>query len=281
VGRYAGAFGATSRRDRITVELRRLIRTGIAASALGHLFAVTMVLVSAEVHPYGPVTAEPVTVDIVTPDEVPAPKPVELPPEPKAEPSDSFDLSSKAAAAAAATPAAPEAVAAPPQKQAAPSSKRSVSQQVAAQAPPPPTSPAPAYTPPQPDLTIKYNVLLGLPPDAGPGGFDGPSSPKTDAVSSLLAAFRRHLRTCSKLPKSVAASEPIRIMLRVSMTTDGNLAGEPVLVEASASAKGPALMQGAIAALQACQPYTMLPADRYGEWKVLDLSFTPRDFAGG
>jgi hypothetical protein len=23
-----------------------------------------------------------------------------------------------------------------------------------------------------------------------------------------------------------------------------------------------------------------LPADRYGEWKVLDLSFTPRDFAG-
>jgi hypothetical protein len=22
----------------------------------------------------------------------------------------------------------------------------------------------------------------------------------------------------------------------------------------------------------------MLPADRYGEWKVLDLSFTPHDF---
>jgi len=40
------------------------------------------------------------------------------------------------------------------------------------------------------------------------------------------------------------------------------------------------LMQGAIKALQACQPYAMLPADRYGEWKVLDLSFTPQDFAG-
>jgi hypothetical protein len=23
----------------------------------------------------------------------------------------------------------------------------------------------------------------------------------------------------------------------------------------------------------------MLPKDRYGEWKVIDLSFTPRDFA--
>ena len=53
---------------------------------------------------------------------------------------------------------------------------------------------------------------------------------------------------------------------------------EPVLIEASASAKGPALMQGAIGALQACQPYAMLPVDRYGEWKVLDLSFTPQDF---
>ena len=31
---------------------------------------------------------------------------------------------------------------------------------------------------------------------------------------------------------------------------------------------------------EACQPYAMLPADRYGEWKVLDLSFTPQDFAG-
>jgi hypothetical protein len=25
----------------------------------------------------------------------------------------------------------------------------------------------------------------------------------------------------------------------------------------------------------------MLPQDRYGEWKTLDLSFTPQDFAGG
>jgi hypothetical protein len=262
------------------VELRQLIRTGIAASALGHLLAVTMVLISAEVHPFAPVPSEPMTVDIVTPDEVPAPKPVELPPEPKAEPSDSFDLSSKAAAAAAASP---EAAAAPPQQQAPPSIARVAKQQAAALAPMPTPTPSsvPAYAPPEPDLTIKYNVLLGLPPDAGPGGFDGPSSPKTDAASSLLAAFRRHLRTCSKLPKSVASSEPIRIMLRVSMTTDGKLAGDPVLIEASASAKGPALMQSAIGALQACQPYTMLPVDRYGEWKVLDLSFTPQDFAGG
>ena len=65
------------------------------------------------------------------------------------------------------------------------------------------------------------------------------------------------------------------------MTPDGRLAADPILIEASASMKGPLLMQGAISALQACQPYAMLPADRYGEWKVLDLSFTPQDFSGG
>jgi hypothetical protein len=53
------------------------------------------------------------------------------------------------------------------------------------------------------------------------------------------------------------------------------------LLEASASAKGPLLMQRAMDALQACQPYTMLPADKYKEWKVLDLSFTPQDFIAG
>ena len=65
---------------------------------------------------------------------------------------------------------------------------------------------------------------------------------------------------------------------RVLMTPDGRLAAPPMLVEASASAKGPALMQSAMSALQACQPYSMLPADKYREWKVLDLNFTPQNF---
>ena len=40
------------------------------------------------------------------------------------------------------------------------------------------------------------------------------------------------------------------------------------------------LLHSAIAGLKQCQPYKMLPADRYGEWKVLDLDFTPKDFSG-
>jgi len=106
-----------------------------------------------------------------------------------------------------------------------------------------------------------------------------PAIEAADIASTLVAEFRRHLKTCSKLPASLASNDDVKVKLRVLMTPDGRLAGEPILIEASASMKGPLLMQGAIRALSACQPYAMLPVDRYGEWKVLDLSFTPRDFS--
>ena len=264
------------------MEPRRFIRSGIAASAIGHLSILTAVLIFTEVHPLGTVTAEPITVDIVSPDEAAKAEPL---PTPKTEPSHPFDLSSKSASSSPAAAAAP-AAATQPQKQATlstPSLNRQEAQQANAQPQPPSTSPLPAYRPPEPDLSIKYHVLLGLPPDlpqAKSGDFDAPASKTADIASSLITEFRRHLRTCSKLPGSIAASDKVKVTLRVLMTPEGRLAAEPILIEASASTKGPALMQGAITALQACQPYAMLPAERYGEWKVLDLSFTPQDFSG-
>jgi hypothetical protein len=266
------------------VEPRRFIPSGIAASAIGHLSILTAVLIFTEVHPFGMVTAEPIMVDIVSPDE--AAKKAEPIPTQKTEPSDSFDLSSKSAPSNSPAPAAAAAATPQPQKQAAlsaPSVNRPQTQQSNAQPQPPSTSPLPAYRPPEPDLSIKYHVRLGLPPDlpqAKSGDFDAPASKTADIASSLIAEFRRHLKTCSKLPGSIALSDKVKVTLRVLMTPEGKLAAEPILIEASASTKGPALMQGAITALQACQPYAMLPADRYGEWKVLDLSFTPQDFSG-
>jgi hypothetical protein len=238
-----------------------------------------MVLIFAEVHPLGSVTAEPITVDIVLPDEATqTPKNEEPVPEPKAQPSDAFELSSKSAPSSSPAPAVPQAAAAQPQKQAALSTPPP--NQPAAQLQPPSTSPLPAFIPPEPDLSIKYHVMLGLPADTSGDNFDAPASAKAELASNLVTEFRRHLKACSKLPDTISASDKIKITLRVLMTPEGKLAAEPILIEASASAKGPALMQSAISALEACQPFAMLPADRYGEWKVLDLSFTPQDFAG-
>jgi hypothetical protein len=268
-------------------NLRQVISTDMTASAVAHLAALALVVLFSEVHPFGAVTAEPIAIDIVTPQEVgkkaePAPAPTPL-----------LDFSALEEPAAASAPGpAPQSAPTQTQKQAALAAPRP-GRQVTAAPPAQAASPTPAYTPPEPDLSIKYHVLLGLPPDLSPdlaaapppsGGkagdnFDAPATKAADVASSLVAEFRRHLRTCSRLPASLNASDDIKVTLRVFMTQEGRLAADPVLIEASASMKGPLLMQSAISALQACQPYAMLPVDRYGEWKVIDLSFTPRDFA--
>jgi outer membrane biosynthesis protein TonB len=276
------------------MELRRIIPADITASAIVHGSLLALVMLFSEVHPFGAVTAEQIPVEIVTTQELAEKQaPADEPPaENKPEPAPEPDLSplDKAAPAAAPAPAAPPVPAAAPQKQAA------LATPPAAEPPPLAPSPsqqeAPAYKPPEPDISIKYQVLLGLPPDLsalppapahapnkGEDNFDGPATEAADIANTLIAEFRRHLKTCSKLPASLSGADDVKVKLRVLMTPDGRLAAEPILIEASASMKGPLLMQGAIRALQACQPYAMLPVDRYGEWKVLDISFTPQDFS--
>jgi hypothetical protein len=319
------------------VEPRQILKSGITASALAHLSCLLLVIFFAEVHPFGAVTAEPIAVDIVTPEEVvQKPAEPELPPTPKQKAPDSFDLSpkldlsaktdsaAKAATASSPPPALKPPQAAsppPPQKQAAlappgsappssappssappnsaPPSSAPLSQAPpAAQPAPAPTSnsapglaqqPAtqqqvtpspvlPTFVPAPPDVSVKYHVLLGLPQDRPGDGFDAAATQKADVGTDSIAEFRRHLKTCSILPKEIAPSDKVGIKLRVLMTPEGRLAAPPSLIEASASMKGPLLMQSAISALDACQPYAMLPADRYKEWKILDLTFTPQDF---
>jgi hypothetical protein len=259
------------------MKLRQVIASDVTASAVAHLALLALVLLFSEVHPFGSLTAEPIAVDIVTPQEV-----AEEKAGPAATPLSDFSAIEKPAVSgvpAAAQPAAPRR-----RSRRRPQRSRGLACRRQRPVPSAAATPTPAYTLPEPDLSIKYHVVLGLPPDMSPSlapaprsgdkpedNFDAPATKAADIGSSLVAEFRRHLRMCSKLPASLAASDDIRVKLRVFMTQDGKLATDPVLIEASASMKGPLLMQSAISALQACQPYAMLPTDRYGEWKVLDL----------
>jgi hypothetical protein len=285
--------GATSKNCATTMNLRRIIQTDITASAVAHLGLLALLLLFSEVHRFGEVTAETVAVDIVTPQEIAEKAVAENKPEPAPTPQPDFSLLDKPVVpGASAPPSQPPPSAPPQQQQAASSAPRPGPQQAAGQPPAQSAPTAQAYTPPAPDLSIKYHVMLGLPPDMSPtpppprsrsgvkagDDFDAPAIESADIGSSPVAEFRRHLRTCSKLPADLKASDDVKVKLRVLLKQDGTLATDPILIEASASMKGPLLMQGAVSALQACQPYAMLPADRYGEWKVLDLSFTPQDF---
>jgi len=262
------------------MEPRQFIRSDIVASLVAHLSVVALLILYSEVYPFGSVSSEPIAIDLVTPAEL----------EKKPEPAPTPDLSMPQSKPAA-LPPTPQMPEPPPQQRQA---SRPPPQEPARQSPAqpraqPPPAASPGYVTPEPDITVKYHVMLGLPAELPapmstadkPGdGIDANASTVAKLDSSLIAEFRRHLRTCSRLPAEIAPSDNVMIKLRSVMTLDGTLAVEPVLIEASPSAKGPILMQGAISALRACQPYTMLPRDRYEEWKVIDLVFTPRDFAG-
>ncbi len=99
------------------------------------------------------------------------------------------------------------------------------------------------------------------------------------SLVDLVEPLRPHLKTCSKLPTALSPSDNVAVKLRVQMTPDGRLAAEPILIEGTASIKGRGTdAERGRGAVFAASPMRMLPTDRYGEWKVLDLSFTPHDF---
>jgi hypothetical protein len=116
-------------------------------------------------------------------------------------------------------------------------------------------------------------------PDGTVGGrFSSQAVDPADVTSDTVTAFRDHLKTCSKLPAGVAPN--VRVALRVHLNPDGTLATglpqNPVPIKVSAG--GGELYLNAVAALRQCQPYKMLPPDRYPEWKTLDITFTPQNF---
>jgi hypothetical protein len=246
-----------------------LKRVGIAFSIAAHAAVVAWVVFGSGVRLFDPTPAEAITVDLVTPDEAKTP-PVNgesAAPEPSKEDEASQSI----------VPGSEQAAVTPPAEQPTETPKETAKEQVAEQATTQPVPPPPAPIPrAEPDITEKYGTMFSM----SESGF----TPETTAAKipqDAVAKFRAHLKTCAKLPEGVSPADDVRVVLRIGLLKTGNLATPPALVEASASVKGPLLMQAAIRALKACQPYDMLPADTYREWQVLDLPFTPQDFSAG
>jgi hypothetical protein len=269
------------------IEPKLPMRSGVAISVIGHVVVLTVGLMFAGANPFDSVPAEAITVDIVSPDEAgPAPVLPEFAPDTMP----AFDALAPTApspATAVPPPVAPQPQPTPP------ASPQRNGRQAAVQAPqpfelprpPPAPMPQPPPQPPaaephEPDASEMFGLPLALPGGKLGGGFDAPAIDAANISASDTTRFRNHLKTCLNLPRSVAPTDKIRIVMRVAFKPDGTLAATPTVIEASASEKGPALMQSVISGLRACQPYAMLPANKYKEWKVIDLSFTPQDFAG-
>jgi hypothetical protein len=229
-----------------------LFVSAMAISVLLHVAALLLGVVWAgTAKPYVTRPTEAVTVDIVLPDELPPAAKLESPngPSPKSEPAEAA-ASAPQAAASKQSPFDPAKLAAMF-----------------------PVSPVGGSF----DGKATERDMAASPTT----GFDAPADKTANLSSSDVAAFKAHLRKCWTLPAGVTAAEKLRIVLRLSLKPDGALRAQPMLLEASASPFGPAVVESIVRALRQCQPYNFLPADKYTEWKVLDVSFSPRDMAGG
>ena len=106
-------------------------------------------------------------------------------------------------------------------------------------------------------------------------------APGAQLSQSEIDALRARLTQCWSPPPGIDATTKIHVALRVLLKPDGSLVQQPVLVEASASALGPALAESAERAVLACQPFTMLRPEHYDQWKDLTLDFDPHELLGG
>ena len=275
------------------------MRSGVLISIVSHVLFVTLALLGTP-KLFDDAATRPIEVELVRPEDAPPEPPEAKPPEKPQEqarleiPLESGKPEKEKPASANPAPdqasqAKPDPAAKPKQQQANAQPQQSQPQQSQPQGPGQSSQPQPAQPqasqfapqPTDPSIFDPVNIpkLLNL-PNAPETGFDAESMTAANLSGDQKAAFKAHLRKCWKLSGGVT-SATTRVVLRIYLRRDGKLGSEPVLIEASASRDGPMVMQAAMRALKECQPYGFLPADKYSEWKVLDLSFTPRDMGGG
>jgi hypothetical protein len=158
-----------------------------------------------------------------------------------------------------------------------------LSANVPAEAAPPPAatsrpnnaSPEQTTVPPDPQTIVD---LLHLPvemADTSPGGT--PSESASNLSPEEIAAFKGHLKQCWVPPSGIPqVPNKLEAVVRVSLGPDGRLMAEPALlaVHGAGLVFGPTLVQSFMNGLARCQPYNMLPAEKYNEWKILDLNFS-------
>lgn len=262
------------------------VATGLAVSVLVHLALLgTAVFVSPLLGRPAPVYAVPV--ELVTPEQVAEEKASAKPDKP--DKPDRPDDSTKPDPQAQTQQAQTQQAQAQPQSQPqapAPSQPPPAGSPSTASLPlPPPTLPVDAFSLPSPPASHQAAApappsgqaeqlakLIGL-PVAGPSG--GPSDVKANLTRDQIAAFASHLQSCWTSPADVAADPKIYVVIRVSLRRDGTLAASPEVVAGSASMSALAIKQSAVNALEHCPAYGDLPADKYNEWRLLDLRFTP------
>jgi hypothetical protein len=258
------------------------MRSAFAISLVIHTAILLWITLAPGAKPFDPARAEPILVDLLSPQEMPSP----AEPQPsKTEPAKSelpsklpdFDLPKPAPVRSAPDEPAPEPVEPAPVESAPvrPELPKSVLQ--ADPKPQPKSGPetsAQADAADQGAAAALVAWMLNLPVASSVDLGALPSESPSNLSSDEIAKFKVRVSKCWVAPADVPNTPGFSVLIRIALNPDGALGAEPRLVLAPASLSGPPLVASAMRALQQCQPYDFLPADKYQDWKVLELSFS-------
>jgi len=247
------------------------MRANLVISAIAHVVVLVWYVVSvADPKPFDAIAVEPITVDLVPAEQVDtsanlSPRPALEIPQFRPTPGQQTGADNKPSVKATSAPTNPQQTRQLGRTSQGSSNAPQVGELVV----------GPRITEP-----VQYSTSADL-AEAQSTGFDSAAERGAILPANELVAFKMQVQKCWNAPAGIANTERLHVVLRLSLARDGMLTARPLLIEGSASPHGPALVQSAISALSQCQPYRLLPTDRYEEWKVLDLTFSPNGVSGG
>src|SRR5262245_53039807 len=277
------------------IGLKRYIRPGLAVSVIGHLAALIVGFFFIGANAFHAPPPEAMVVEVMAPDEMPrfegmpsnlhssgseTPSPANgngpvtqaPPPQPRPQQQQSQQHPTpqrEAKEAPAPRPPAPEATQAElvRAEKTEPEKQNQSSEAQTASSPP-------EQTPEQPNIAEAVAQYAALGGPLG-GGFAAPPVDTNAPSYDWTMPFRERVGMCSKRPEGVEPGDKFSIKIRISFNRDGTLASPPRLLVPTPSAKQRALMESAVDALQTCQPFTMLPPEKYRQWKTMEVYVIP------
>jgi hypothetical protein len=166
----------------------------------------------------------------------------------------------------------------PPPKNGSP--KPEPSKTVVEANPPPLSETAPDSVEERAATAARLAWMLNLPTDTVTSLAAPPSEEKSNLAREEVAAFKAQVSRCWIAPAGMPNTPDATIVMRIALNPNGTLGAAPELIAAPMSIDGNPLKESAKRALQKCQPYTALPAAKYQDWKILDMSFTPQGPGG-
>ena len=137
-------------------------------------------------------------------------------------------------------------------------------------------SKAPQKAPPTPQPQPKAEVA-----ETAQKGLGAQNASTLDLRDALLS----QIRECWNVPVGAPTPEKLIVQVRVFLARDGSLAQPPLLEPQTraAAASNPYMRTAAEAALRAvnvCEPYKLLPPDRYDQWREIVMTFDPSRMIG-